>query len=260
MHVSLGATVAAVLALAACDGGTGFRAGEPPGGGPPSGMIPGPDAGPDNDGGGPATITGFVCDVADIRMKDACSRLEMDGLEVSIVNTTVQTTTDVAGRFSLPTPPGVNAVILAVRDPAGQYHTGATVVTFAGGGASQVRVPVVDQRVYEAILLTSAVAVAPGNGVVVVNVRRQGAPVAGAIIGELDGTSPLYDGAADPLLFTGTPPTGVTGTAIWFDVPASARSEFIEFTVTVNGDAPVGSETVVVGNALLFTTVTLPAN
>lgn len=234
---------ALALILAGCDGDKSWGAGVPPVGGGSHGGSSGPTEADaevppiDEDGGAGNVVRGVVCAVADVRFPDSCVPVAREGLIVGLESTTgspIDTATTLAGgTFSMPRPTQ-DTVWLTISDPVHTYHFGAQVLEVVVQGTRPVRVPVIKDDYYNAMLAASMAVHADGHGVVFLHLVHGETPLAGAVIGPFRG-APAYYEHGDPAAFTLQTPTTTTGFAAWFDVPKSLKEKY---NVTIGGAPP----------------------
>jgi hypothetical protein len=231
----LSVATALALTLAGCDGDKTWGAGPPPvqGGGGHGGATGGDEADAEvppigGDGGTGNAVSGVVCEVADVRFPDSCTPVARAGLLVALESTSGMaidaTMTLAGGAFSLPRPTQ-DTVWLTVSDPVHTYHFGAQVLAILAENPAAVRVRVIKNAYYDAMIAGSMAVHTDGNGVVLLHLVHGETPLAGAVIGPFRGAQAYYD-QGDPVAFTLQTPTTTTGFAVWFDVPKSLNEHY----------------------------------
>jgi hypothetical protein len=200
------------LLLIACGPDSGKY---PPGTAP---LIPGqggttnpPDAAPAPVGdAGASGIVGQLCATTDVRSLGACTGVTSSTLTVTALETGDTATADATGHFVLPAIGGQAQITLVTSTNDRTWFGGARTVALSAGGAV-VTLPVMRKVDVADLAAANTSAVIPGAGILVVHT------IAGATLDPIGGVIPYYD-AGDPRVFSPNPPTGPTGTALFFDL------------------------------------------
>jgi hypothetical protein len=212
---------------------------------PPTGStVPGGDAGVTADAATTSGIFGQVCTITDVRVLEPCTPLAGTTLTVTNRETGASAQVGDDGRFLLPAAEGLAKVTLVTTTNDRTWFGSALPVTLGANGMTVVDIPVMSQAAVAELAGPNAGAVIPGAGILVVHTA------AGATLGPFGSALAFYD-TGDPTLYTVVPPTGASGTALYFNVVGPA-------TVTVSsGSQQRTVDVTVVADTLTFLAATL---
>lgn len=160
------------------------------------------------------TMRAQVCIVKDLRTPETCETTNAVGLTVELGGATATTAAD--GTFTIAIPPaGTTAYV--VRGSNAVIRTVSTSSRYAATQLSATLpiVPVVDADRFQRTLADSAVALAAGQGAILVKSARIGATVAATPVSAF---APIYSDS-EVFLWNGTK-IGTTGTALVAGLPA----------------------------------------
>jgi hypothetical protein len=200
-------------------------------------------------------ITGHVCATTDPRGGATCTTVTGSSLVITLEQTGETATVHADGSFAIS---GVlldagDHVLLTTNSDDVNFFPGALdVAVDSRGVASNVVFPIM-RRDDVAVLEGSNSATVPGAGAILVVhvVTAPGTPLQGVTFNDVGAVTPFYD-AGDPTVFTTQAPTGPTGTAIYFGLPAGL--------VTLTPHSTLKNGTFVLRTAagtLTFATITL---
>ncbi|MBI4508165.1 MAG: hypothetical protein HY698_00930 [Deltaproteobacteria bacterium] len=197
-------------------------------------------------------IRGQICRVEDPAKVGPCEPVQNSKLIVAI-GALKTAKVDADGRFDIEVPTGAKEPVVSTNVDNDVYFGGATQVSLGSqGGAINVKIPVMRRSDLRILTETSNIAIQPGTGLLVVHVERNGAPVQGATLTDVQGLVPFYD-TATPFLFTPSGVTGPRGTAIYFNLTPGT----IAYSVSKDGKTSRFSS-VAAQSALFVTTAVLP--
>lgn len=208
-------------------------------------------SGPGSGGGGTSTsasrVTGRVCVLADPTLMSACAITGASGLTVAMGTATTTTTTN--GAFTLESTDAVSPTTnLAVTGP-GVVPSQATL------NATNI-VPVMNQQLFDNMVLATGLSLQPQTGMIIANVvNGQGVPAMGVTATSLPtGTvGPFFDGTGATPFTLDT--TGARGVAMFPNV-ATGGTTRLTFSNAQNESTVDGIQ--VVDGGITFVDATLP--
>jgi hypothetical protein len=210
--------------------------------------------------GGQPTVSGFVCELVDVRDFRSCARGGASKIRVTIEDTGAYAITDGTGAFLLGLPDATRThVVVTAVDPQGTLRTTATQVALGPTGVNNFALPMLPSQTELQLTASRGFSSDPSRGTVLAwAVDSSAMPQAGVRGAAVPGAiGPFYDGAgAGEIDDVG--PTRSRGLVAYFQVPPGTATVRLDPAAT----SPVRSDSFdlpVRASALTILLAPLPA-